>query len=123
MRQYFEEMDSSLYSGNELQLYKYQQLKKDLVDAVGVILLSNAFLDSVYYYDPVAAVIITDTGWYQKKDFADQGWTAYLEQLQDTDTQMVVRSFEQKSKQFLTVISSSYNDGVFIANIDIARIR
>lgn len=123
MRRYFEEMDSALYAGNEVQLYKYQQLKRELGDAVGVILLSNAFLDSVYYYDPTTAIVITDTGWYSKTDFIDQGWIAYLEQLQDTDTQIVVRPFEHKSKQFLTVFCTSYSDGVFIANVDAARLN
>ncbi|MBD2871858.1 helix-turn-helix domain-containing protein [Paenibacillus arenilitoris] len=124
---YYESLQGELRKEDLPALYSYLEAKKNAIETFHTFRLSNAFVDSVYYYDDRNQSVLTSDndgsnrqfGW---DEFYDKGWYDRLPQAAETifftDTRMA-RQYRSPDKNVLTLLyKTGRGNSAFIINLD-----
>ncbi|WP_245600144.1 helix-turn-helix domain-containing protein [Paenibacillus harenae] len=124
---YYEGLQGELRKEDLPALYSYLEAKKNSIETINTFRMSNAFVDSVYYYDDRSRSVITldndgsnrQFGW---DEFYDKGWYDKLLQAAETiaftDTRMASQ-YRSPDKNVLTLLyKTGKGNSAFIINLD-----
>lgn len=128
---YYESIQGEIPKEDLDTLYGYLETKTNICLTINSFMLSNEFVDSVYYYDSAKYLVLTSeldgtNRQFATEAFYDYGWREAMEVKNQNPVLMntrVTKSYSGNEKSLLSVVYKSQKNGnAIVVNLDATQI-